>query len=143
MTDDKGDSEYSYDLLGRVERVKQADGKEVRYAYDEAGNLGAITYADGRVVYYTYDKNDRLIKVKDGDKETAYVYDAIGRVTETIRPEGSTSYGYDEAGGDYQYYPCAKCGCAEKFFPISLYGKIYGLQSGRSAGYSTQRKNSA
>lgn len=53
----------------------------------------------GRVVTYTYDLNNRLTKVSDDGKETIYTYDAIGRVTQTSRPDGTKSaYTYNLDG---------------------------------------------
>ena len=62
-------------------------------------SAASITYADGRVVSYAYDLNDRLVRVSDNGAETAYAYDALGRVMETVRPNGTeTAYTYDETG---------------------------------------------
>lgn len=99
MTDPTGETTYTYGLLGQVTSVTSADGKTIRYAYDGCGRLSAITYADDRVVSYGYDLNDRLITVTDGEDVTSYRYDALGRVIETSRPNGTKSaYTYDVRG---------------------------------------------
>lgn len=99
MTDETGESTYTYDIMNRITSVTAADGKTVKYSYDDCGRLDSITYADERVVYYTYDLNDRLICVTDGDRVTNYIYDAIGRVIKTTRSDKSyTTYTYDIRG---------------------------------------------
>ena len=99
MSDQSGESTYTYDLLNRVTSVTSANGSTVSYTYDEANNLATIEYPDGRVVSYTYDLNNQLIKVDDSGEVTTYTYDVLGRLTETLRPNQSkTTYTYDRDG---------------------------------------------
>ncbi|MBD5528485.1 MAG: DNRLRE domain-containing protein [Lachnospiraceae bacterium] len=114
MYDSTGDTEYTYDSLGRITSVttyrapgegegsfshEKAQGDTVAYTYDGADNLAAITYPDGTRVSYEYDLNDNLIKVTDREGlVTSYVYDAINRITEIHRPNGISTYNtYNEA----------------------------------------------
>ncbi len=114
LYDSTGDTEYTYDSLGRITSVttyrmpgeeegsfsyEKAQGDAVTYTYDGADNLAAITYPDGTKVSYEYDLNDNLIKVTDREGlVTTYVYDAINRVTEIHRPNGISTYNtYNEA----------------------------------------------
>lgn len=106
MYDSTGDTEYTYDSLGRIIGVTTyrtpgedgfshdaTQGDRVVYTYDEADNLSAITYPDGTQVNYAYDLNDNLVKVTDREgMETTYVYDAINRITEIHRPNGISTY---------------------------------------------------
>ena len=98
MMDSTGETEYTYDGLGRITSVTTyrdyiGEGDTVAYEYDEADNLASITYPDGTRVSYEYDKNDNLTKVTDREGlVTTYVYDALNRVTEIHRPNGISTY---------------------------------------------------
>lgn len=97
MSDDIGDTEYEYDLMGRIISVTDANNKSVKYEYDDANRISKIVYPDNHDVEYKYDKNDNLIKVITDSGSTVYNYDAADRVVKAVRPDGtSTTYGYDK-----------------------------------------------
>ena len=50
-----GKTSYEYDLLDRVTRVVDRNGKATVYEYDAAGNRSAVRYPNGTVMSYTYD----------------------------------------------------------------------------------------
>ena len=105
MSDSTGETEYTYDGLGRITgvttcRTQNKDGSvnlkngdPIGYTYDEADNLSAVLYPDGTKVSYEYDKNDNLTRVTGRRGEvTSYEYDALNRVTEMHRPNGISTY---------------------------------------------------
>ena len=100
MSDEAGESSYTYDALGRIVTAVGVTGKELSYTYDEAGNLASITYPDGSVCTYAYDKDDNLVSVTDGEgNTTSYRYDALDRLVRTERPNHTrTEVGYDPEG---------------------------------------------
>lgn len=82
-------------------RVQTPDGPaEVRrYQFDDRGNLTAIVNDSSLPLRLTYDAHDRIISWTDRNDSTfRYVYDAAGRVAETVGPQGilSSSFTYDE-----------------------------------------------
>lgn len=90
-TDQFGTLTYSYDTLGRLTGVLEADGDTIGYAYDAAGNLTALTYPDGSVVTYTYDALNRLATVAEPTfGTTTYTYDADSRLIAEALPDGNT-----------------------------------------------------
>jgi RHS repeat-associated protein len=99
MTDWRGLSNYTYDVLSRVLSVGMPDGKTVAYAYDALGDRVKLTYPDGKSVQYQYDALNRLNKVTDwANKSTSYVFDPASNLTVTAQPNGTSSlYAYDPA----------------------------------------------
>ena len=62
MTDNNGETTYSYDNMNNLTTVIR-DGSVVEYAYDLVGNNTKITYPSGKTVDYRYDDNNNLIEV--------------------------------------------------------------------------------
>ena len=100
MSDDVGQTTWSYDGLGRTIAVTDPYSGTVGYGYDGLGRRTALTYPDTRVVSYNYDTMSRLSRVVNWDlDETNYTYDAAGQLLSVSLPNGVTSaYTYDEAG---------------------------------------------
>jgi RHS repeat-associated protein len=118
--------EFAYDAAGRRTRVSTQDGFVVNYAYNADGRLSQLTDGQGRVTAaYSYDVMGRLAEVRKGDGVTTryeydvadqllrlenraaggtvlsrfeYSYDAQGRRHKVVSLEGTTEYGYDDAG---------------------------------------------
>ena len=87
------------DLLGRLTKVTDPEGRTTGYAYDAAGNLSQTIYPDGSVASYAYDRNRRLTQVTDAEGKAArYAYDAAGRITALTQPGSRSSYAYNAAG---------------------------------------------
>jgi RHS repeat-associated protein len=69
-----------------------ADGDLIQYRYDANNNLTRLTYPDGKQVNYTYNARNLLESVTDwAGRITTYQYDRIGRLTGTIRPNGTAN----------------------------------------------------
>lgn len=85
----------AYDTNGRI---IESNGLPIQR--DGAGRIGRVTFAPGKFVDYTYNPRHRVTKVTDWlGGETAFFYDAVGQLTETVRPNGvNTLYAYDSDG---------------------------------------------
>ncbi|WP_437715671.1 DUF6531 domain-containing protein [Sorangium sp. So ce448] len=66
---------YIRDVNGNlIERVLQ-DGSCWRYRYNGAGLLREVERPDGQKITFAYDALGRRLKKRDGDKETAWIWD--------------------------------------------------------------------
>jgi len=79
MRDSRGVTYYEYDVLGRVTKVTEPDGKWVAYAYDDAGNRSSITAHLGQgqeyVTSYTFDERNHVSSMTDWNNAvTTFAY---------------------------------------------------------------------
>jgi RHS repeat-associated protein len=82
----------TYDERGRLKTYTNADGDLIQYGYDSNNNLTRLTYPDGKQVNYTYNARNLLESVTDWNyRVTSYQYDRIGRLTGTIRSNGTAN----------------------------------------------------
>ena len=97
-----------YDDSGRLSTHTDFNGQEAVSHYDSRSRLSSMEYfavgsttAD-ETMSYTYDSYNRRSTVVDttvsGSRETDYGYDADGRLTLIVSPEGTLHYGYDAEG---------------------------------------------
>jgi YD repeat-containing protein len=66
FSDGTGDTEYEYDLHGRVtaeHRTVHAVRYSTRYLYDAAGRLSRMVYPSGRALDYAYDAAGRVLQI--------------------------------------------------------------------------------
>jgi RHS repeat-associated protein len=99
-TDPKGpqyQTVYSYNKLGSLKQVNDANGGQWFFDYDPAQNLQSIKDALGRTVIYDYDSLNRLQTITQPQSLiTTYTYDANSNRTSVNDPQGHlTSIGYD------------------------------------------------
>ena len=100
----------TYDELGQLTKVVDAEKESYTYTYDDAGNVTKLTYPNGWVEDYTYDAEGNLLKTVDTDpfhnnkKATKYEYqyDAEGNLTSEYKRATTahdnpttTTYTYD------------------------------------------------
>ena len=93
---------YTFDLLGRLTNLKDAENQNTTYAYDAASQLISMAYPNGWSESYSYDAAGRLIREYDKDPsglvnkniESTYTYDAQGNITREAR---------NGVGGQEQY----------------------------------------
>jgi YD repeat-containing protein len=107
MTDTLGTTTYTYDLLYRLQAVKDPFDERVGYGYNAVGNRDDLVYPTDDTVTQTFDALNRLAQVEDWDGGvTAYGYDEAGLlVTATLRPGSGqalpngveTAFSYDDA----------------------------------------------
>ena len=96
MTDWNGTAAMERDILGRLVKVTDHNGRETGFAYDGAGNRTGITYPDGTEAVYGYDRNNRLVKVTDGEGQAAqYTYDGVGNLLSIAQPGSTCTYTYN------------------------------------------------
>ncbi|MBC8095026.1 MAG: hypothetical protein H7Y43_04365 [Akkermansiaceae bacterium] len=72
---------FTYDLVGRVRSITDADGFAVTNSYDNLDRLTNITFPDGTFTAYTFDRLDR-VKTRDRlGNELSFTYDSLRRMT--------------------------------------------------------------
>ncbi len=88
----------SYDERARLKTFTTADGDFIQYRYDASNNLTRITYPPdathptGKQVNYIYNARNLLESVTDWyGRLTTYQYDRLGRLTGTLRPNGTSN----------------------------------------------------
>ena len=91
---------FSYDANGNRSMVRDADSNSTTYEYDERNLLWIATDSAGSVTEYNYDYDGNLEELTDANGNTAdYVYDDYGRLTTINFADGtSESYWYDNSG---------------------------------------------
>ena len=100
---------YSYDDLGRLDRVVSPETGDTEYTHDEAGNVTSRRDNANRLISYAYDGLNRLTDVTYSDAATPAHYrydnytvgsypDAVGRLTEVTDASGLRRLFYDAAG---------------------------------------------
>jgi len=93
-------TEYNYDAAGNRVALTDAAGSTIGYSYDAAQRLIGIDYPDPDAdVTFAYDSVGNRLEMQDGMGETAWTYDALGRVTAVEDPfDDMISYSYDALG---------------------------------------------
>ncbi len=121
VIDEAGErTEFEYDALNRITRIRDAIGNVSTMTYDAVGNLLTETDALNRVTSFEYDSMNRLTAREDAiggrsrffydnfgnlirqidrlGRETEFIYDSRDRLIETIDDEGGRRQTfYDEA----------------------------------------------
>ncbi|MEZ6048649.1 MAG: putative Ig domain-containing protein [Planctomycetaceae bacterium] len=111
MTDDRGTTNYSYDIDGRLTQIDSPEGI-INYEYDEITGRKTRTTTEGtgnnitNDFQYTYDGWGRLQTVEVHEQNdtvlaspeiTTYTYDLLGNLVLVYQPNGTvTEYTYDE-----------------------------------------------
>ena len=89
----------TYDGFGNLKTVKAGSNTLATYNFAAGnGKLTSLTYGNGDYETYTYDRLDRLTKVVyNGNANSGYelIYDANGRLYQTIDYEGNISHIYE------------------------------------------------
>ncbi len=93
-------STMTYDALGDLLTLTDANSKTTQYSYDPNGNLAQITDALNESTNFAYDPMGRLISQTDPlNHTTQFEYDALGRLkTRTDAQHNQTKYIYDNNG---------------------------------------------
>jgi RHS repeat-associated protein len=100
LKDWNGVTSIKHDILGRLTKVTEHNGRSTSYDYDYAGNKLSMTYPDGRVVKYDYNKNNQLKTVTDIDNtSTNFEYNRNKDIAKIIQSNGdTTNYSYNSVG---------------------------------------------
>lgn len=102
---DSGSSQFTYDSGGNLATALDGRSAKATYSYDALNRLTQIAYPDENVSY-TYDQGSsgigRLSSISDGTGQTAFAYDALGRVTQKTESVSGTSLSvaYSYQNGD-------------------------------------------
>ncbi|MBI1958741.1 MAG: RHS repeat protein, partial [Candidatus Rokubacteria bacterium] len=89
---------YGYDVTGNLTSQTDARGQTLTFTYDLQGRILTKTYPGGAQIQWTYDdpavpySRGRLTRVDDLAVSTRFTYNALGRVTQTVRLLDATSY---------------------------------------------------
>ncbi|MBN2488770.1 MAG: RHS repeat protein, partial [Methanosarcinaceae archaeon] len=97
MTDANGHiTNYVYDPLNRPISVIDPLGYTASNTYDAVSNIVGLNDANGNVTSYTYDASNHLTKITYNDGETvSYGYDATGNRVMMTDSHGTINYQYD------------------------------------------------
>lgn len=103
MQDWRGVTRMEYDVMGRVIKVTDPDGRETVYGKGALGECSRLRYSNDREVVYRYNEMGRLTELILGEDSVCYHYDEAGRLAEKCLPNGiCTSYQYDSCGNMIQ-----------------------------------------
>ena len=96
---------YSYDAVGQVLKITQADGSFAAFTYDAAHRLTQVSDNLGNKIVYTLDANGNQTKKQVYDpsstltRSLSQTFDAINRLQTSVGAQGqTTTYGYDSNG---------------------------------------------
>ncbi|WDP88315.1 MAG: RHS repeat protein [Desulfobacter sp.] len=107
VSPDTGTTTYLYDAAGNLVSKKTNDGTIVQYTYDLLGRRTTMEYPDtGLDVIFMYDQGTngigRLTGISNDQDTYGFTYDASGNLTQVQRTTPSatftTTYSYDAAG---------------------------------------------
>jgi RHS repeat-associated protein len=88
-----------YDANGNVTSRRLRDGTTIGYTYDNAGMLRLKDLPGSEAdVTYAPDLLGRPSWISQGSQTMGVWVDALGRITQTSGPLGTTSYGFDSGG---------------------------------------------
>jgi YD repeat-containing protein len=121
--------EYTYDYLGRMERIIYPDGEEVTYEYDHGGQVTKVTgERNGQETEYIeqigYDEYGQRVYIRYGNGvETTYTYDENRRWLDNISTENQYGNSYQEI--NYQFDTVGNIlrmeNNAEKYYSLQEY----------------------
>ncbi|WP_175861984.1 RHS repeat-associated core domain-containing protein [Burkholderia cepacia] len=74
---------YQWDKIGQLTALRNENGRDAEFHYDPVGRLLAETGFDGATTRYEYEEETgKLARAVDGQRITAYTFDAMGRLAE-------------------------------------------------------------
>ena len=91
---------YAYNIFGECVSMTDGEGNTTRYAYDAYGNLTSVTDPLNVQITYTYDYAKNLTSMTDGNGHmTQYEYASFNRLVRTVDAAGEDKkYKYDLSG---------------------------------------------
>ena len=89
----------TYDAVGKLQSVRERNGRTTTLAYNTAGQLATVTAPTGRTLGVAYDEGGRVASVKGPDSAvTRYAYNAAGMLSTVTSPDGSVrQYVYEDS----------------------------------------------
>ncbi|CAJ4445516.1 RHS repeat-associated core domain protein [Burkholderia pseudomallei] len=115
-TDALGQSEsWTYDGMGNVLTYTDRNKQQTVSSYDALNRHALTSFADGSGIQVSYDAGNRLTGLLDSaNGQLSWGYDGLDRVTSTVTPQGTITYGYDAANRRTNMTPAAQ--------PTVIYG---------------------
>lgn len=91
---------YAYDEVGNLSTITNALGQKTYFSdHNVQGNPGQITDSNGVVTMVTYSPQGLVERLESDGFDTAYEYDAAGRLTRLVQPDGAwLNYSYNQNG---------------------------------------------
>ncbi|MBV6480298.1 MAG: hypothetical protein HGGPFJEG_03174 [Ignavibacteria bacterium] len=116
-------TDYKYDSLYRLTKVKTPEGKLILYAYDGYGRHSARITPDACQTNYFYDKNNNIIFIQDENQRLANInkytfknYDGMNRLTGT----GEAILQPDSPNDESQYQPSTQ----DEYLIVNVYDTL-------------------
>ena len=97
--DGKGNvTRYTYDIMGNVTRIENAEENSQSYEYNASGKVTKVTDFDGESIRREYNVLNRPSKVIDKEgRETLLTYDSMWNLARITEPNGAkTTYIYNQ-----------------------------------------------
>ncbi|CAJ5947090.1 RHS repeat-associated core domain protein [Burkholderia pseudomallei] len=115
-TDALGQSEsWTYDGMGNMLTYTDRKKQQTVSSYDALNRHALTSFADGSGIQVSYDAGNRLTGLLDSaNGQLSWGYDELDRVTSTVTPQGTITYGYDAANRRTNMTPAAQ--------PTVIYG---------------------
>lgn len=99
ISDGAGVKTFTRDTAGQVTAINYPDGLNLSFSYDDAGNVSSISYPGGLTINYTSDSLNRTSGLTFGNNSVSMGYSATGDLISVTRSNGvNSAYGYDAAG---------------------------------------------
>jgi RHS repeat-associated protein len=92
-------TQYTYDSVGNLTSVINANGNTTRYNYDSLFGVTQVLYPDSTGETCTYDAVGNVIQKTNGNGTTLFTYNDVYQVTDILYPDSTLiSFQYDENG---------------------------------------------
>ncbi|MDR0416747.1 MAG: DUF6531 domain-containing protein, partial [Propionibacteriaceae bacterium] len=98
VASDNAGGRWGFTAAGRPAWSSRGAGTRVEASWDDAGRLTGLAHERGRALTVEWAGDRVAAVVADDGRRVAYSYDGQGRLVRVDGPDGSRSYGWDEAG---------------------------------------------
>jgi RHS repeat-associated protein len=87
------ETSFSYDNADRLTQITYPEGTSENYTPDPVGNIDNMTDANGTTIDFNYDDAGRLTNINDGSAlNIGYGYDDVGNLVSLTDSTGTTTY---------------------------------------------------
>ncbi len=94
-TDDGAITEYAYDALGNCTVITNPNGVKQRRIFDLKGRIFKVQDFDGNAIELKYDGIDNVVRYTDKQKEVAYTYRGLWKLTSRTEAGATIGFVYD------------------------------------------------
>ncbi|MEO6720590.1 MAG: DUF6531 domain-containing protein [Ferruginibacter sp.] len=94
-TDDKAITQYMYDELGNCTSITNPNSVKQRRSFDLKSRIEKVNDFDGNVITLEYDGIDNVIRYVDKQKEVAYTYRGLWKLTSRTEAGATIVFKYD------------------------------------------------